>query len=221
MGFRVFNTAGQLKTTGTQGATGPAGTTPFVRTAFTAPVNSQFSWVNQGSATIRDDTDSVVLVGAATGAGANIQVRVKTAPSTPYVLTTFLVPLMPEKAFQSYGLCWRASGSGSLVLFDVLAADLGLTTPFVRATKFTSATAFSADYTTLHVPQTVNWFRIADDGTTRTCSWSSDGIDWLVLHTVGHTDFITPNQIGFFVSTENSATPNFAPVLRVCHWLQT
>ena len=38
---------------------------------FTPPVNADFSWVNQGTSQIRDDTDSVVLIGGATGAGAN------------------------------------------------------------------------------------------------------------------------------------------------------
>jgi hypothetical protein len=186
-----------------------------------APINSDFAWVNQGSSTIRDDTTAVVLTGAGTASGANIVARVKTAPAIPYTITVHLLPRMFSKAFQSYGVCFRQSSDGKLQVFDVLNSDAGLSTPLLRSTKFTSPTVFSADYTSLRVADQPRWLQISDDGTNRICRVSSDGVDWHVLHSVGRTDFLTANQIGFMISTENSATPNFAPIVRVRSWRQS
>ncbi len=186
-----------------------------------APVDADFAWVNQGSSTIRNDVTSVVLTGAGTGTGANVVARVKTAPAAPYVITARLIGNLIHKPFQSYGLCFRDSASGKLAIFDVLAADAGLTTLLIRSTKFTNATTFSADYTSQHVPREIRWLRIADDNTNRVCSISYDGVDWIQIHSIGRTDFLTANQVGFVVGTENSLTPNFAPIVRVTSWRQT
>jgi len=187
-----------------------------------APINGDFAWVNQGTSTIRDDVTSVVLTGGATGAGANVVARVKTAPAAPYVITVRMVANMIMKPFQSYGLCFRDSASGKLAILDILAADAGLQTLIARSTKFTNATTFSADYTaTNHVPGFTRWLRIADDNVNRICSISSDGVDFQTIHSVGRTDFLTANQVGFVVGTENSGVPNFAPIVRVTSWRQT
>ncbi|OBY91189.1 hypothetical protein A6723_024340 [Pseudomonas sp. AU11447] len=186
-----------------------------------APPTSGWSWVNQGTSAITSSAFDQVLTGGAAGAGANVVARVRTAPGTPYTITTHLKAVMAHKAFQSYGLCFRNSTSGAMHIFDVIASDLGLTTVAIRSTKFNSGTSFNADYTTVKIPQMANWLRISDNGTNRICSISEDGVNWLVIHTIGRTDFITADQVGFVVGVENSATPNFAPILRVMSWEQT
>lgn len=187
----------------------------------TAPSDTGFAWVNQGSSSLVTSLGALTLVGAATGTGANIVARVKTAPSTPYVITAYVLPTMVHKAFQSYGLCFRQSSDGKLALLDIAAVDLGLTTPNVRSVKFTNATTFSADYINVKVSELFRWLRIADNGTNRICSISADGQNWLDVHSVGRTDFLTADQVGFMVATENSATPNFAPILSVLSWKQS
>jgi WD40 repeat protein len=185
------------------------------------PSDSGFAWVNQGSSTLATTNGVLTLVGAATGAGAaNIVARVKTAPSTPYTITAYVLPCMSHKAFNGYGLCFRQSSDGKLHLFDVVGGDLGLTTLGLRSAKFTNATTFSADYQLARTCEQYRWLRIADNGTNRLCSISSDGINWLQIHSIGRTDFLTADQVGFCVATENAATPNVAPILTIVSWVQ-
>lgn len=188
---------------------------------FVAPPTSGWSWVNQGTSTITSSAYDQVLAGGAAGAGANCVLRVRSAPATPYTITAHVRTVMAHKAFQSYGLCFRNSSSGALHIFDVISGDLSLPTVAIRSAKFNSGTSYNADYITMKIPQMVNWMRIADDGTNRICSISEDGLNWLVIHTVGRTNFITADQVGIAVGVENSATPNFAPILRLLSWAQT
>lgn len=183
------------------------------------PINSDFSWVNQGSSTIIDNISNVVLVGAATGAAANLVLRVKTAPATPYVLTAFLLPLIINKTFLSYGLCFRESSTGKIHTLDIMCTNVAVPL-LLRSTKYTDAVTNSADYTIQRM-EYLRWFRIADDGANRICSISADGVNFVQFHSIGRTDFLTANQIGFCISTENTLTPNYAPILQVLSWLQT
>lgn len=189
---------------------------------FTVPVNADFAWVNQGSSSVAEDADreTIVLTGAATAVGANIVGRVKTAPATPYVITAFFDAMLLPKAFNGFGLGFRDSAGGGIHLSAVF-GSAGSTDYTHRSTKYTSPTAFSADYQAIVLTDAPRWHRIADDGTNRICSLSVDGVNWLQVHSVARTDFLTANQVGFFVSTENSAVPNFAPIVTLRSWLQS
>lgn len=181
----------------------------------TKPSDTGFAWVNQGSSSLTTSNGALTLIGAATGAGANIVLRVKTAPATPYTITAYLDAVMLTKAYQSYGLAFRESGTGRLHMFDIVG---DATVRYLRSTKFTSATAFSADYQIVRCYEPIKWFRIADNGSNRICSISPDGQSWLQIHSIGRTDFLTADQVGFYVGTENSTTPNLAPILNVVSW---
>lgn len=173
-----------------------------------APSDTGFSWVNQTGASIDTTKGALVLTGSASGAAANLQCRVKTAPATPWTVTAFITPLCSSKNFNSYGLLFRASGSGAIHVFDWMAASL-------RSSKYTNATTFSADYQSLVFNNQPRWMRIQDTGVNRVCSLSPDGQHWLQVHSIGRTDFLTADQYGFFCSSENSATPNVAPIVTI------
>lgn len=197
---------------------GPAN--PEVRAAFTPPVNSDFAWVNQGTSTITDDTDSVVLTGAASGSGVNIVARVKTAPAAPYVITAFLSPMILNKQYNGYGMCFRQSSDGKMHVFHVLCN--GVTeTPYLISTKYPGPTSAATDYQILYVADFPRWWRIADNNTNRIVSISADGVNWVQIHSVTRTDHITANQVGFCISTENAVTPNIAPIVRLSSWAQS
>jgi hypothetical protein len=189
---------------------------------FTAPSDTGFAWVNQGSASLVTANGGLVLVGSATGSGANLQGRVKTAPSAPYTITAFIKATTFNKAFNGYGLWFRESGTGEIHVFDVLCSTSGSGVVsgarVLRSSKYTNATTFSADYQVLSYYHEINWMRIADDNTNRVCSISSDGVNWTQVHSIGRTDFLTADQVGFFVSSENSAVPNLAPTLSLFSW---
>lgn len=183
---------------------------------WTPPPSSGWSWVNQGSSSVTTEKDSELLVGAATGSGANLVARVRSAPTPPYTITAHVVGSILSKSFQSVGLCFRQSSDGKIHVFDFTAVTNA--NPELRSGKFTSATAFSANYQATQAFHH-EWFRIADDNTNRVCSYSADGQHWTVFHSIGRTDFLTADQVGFVIGTENAATPNFAPAARLVSWL--
>jgi hypothetical protein len=49
--------------------------------------------------------------------------------------------------------------------------------------------------------------RIADTGTSRICSWSADGQNWHDLHSIGRTDFLTADEVGFYVNSQSATYP--------------
>lgn len=161
------------------------------------PVDSGFSWVNQGSSTVTTTNGGIVLYQPG-HAGDSLSCYVKSSPSTPWTLTVHQrAALYPGNSCQA-GLCFRESSSGKIASLHVGFTGGGWA---IQSTKWNSATSFSANYVTAssagYVPR---WLRIADDGSNRICSYSDDGVNFLAYHSIGRTDFLTADQAGFFVS---------------------
>jgi hypothetical protein len=164
-----------------------------------------FAWVNQGSATVDATPGGIFLHAPASGGGQNLRIRKKAAPATPYTITALLLFLALESSGASevhYGLCFRQSSDGKLATLS--------REPFNQqtwSTKWNSATSFGAQYVNRTLPgtlQTLNWFRIADDGTNRTVSFSHDGRNFIAYHAVGRTDFLTADEVGFYAAPSNA-----------------
>lgn len=178
------------------------------------------TWVNQGSSAVSPTNGGIILTGAATGSGANLVLQVKTAPATPYTITAYLMPpCTMGKRFHGYGLCFRQTSTSEIAVLDVLSVGTTGTSFLLRSSKYTSATAFSADYTSA-IMSPCPWFRIEDNGTNRICSISANGLNWVQFHSVGRTDFLTADQVGFFVSTENGVAPNLDNVVTLLSWVE-
>lgn len=192
----------------------------FTDPALAAPT----TWVNQGSSTITTTNGGIVLAGAAAGNTNNLVLRVKTAPSTPYTVTAAFIADFPFKAYLGCGLAFRDSASGKIQTC-ALNYNTGLAPPFQIITeKWTSATASSAGYSGGNVgapPASVYFLRITDNGTNRICAFSTNGVTFHQLHTIGRTDFLTADQVGFFVSTQNLATPNHDSYMTLLSWVET
>ena len=186
---------------------------PFVK-----PLAADYALINPGSSTLTDGNGGLHLKGVATGSGANIVLAKKAAPSPPYVITAYFLPLTFKKQWHSYGLLWRQSSDGKLAMFDIANEGTNL---FARTTKFNTATSFNSDYQTINVPGHCNWMRIVDDNVNREAYLSADGEHWTRFHQVTRLDFLTPDEVGFCVGTENAATPNFDVLLTVTSWKQT
>jgi hypothetical protein len=173
--------------------------------------------VNQGTSTLTVTANALILRGTGSGSSENVVARVKSAPSTPYVITAFILGNLLTKSFLSYGLLFRESGTGELVILRVVGVG-GAGGVQLNVDKLNSPTSYSAAYDTFNAMGPIYWFRIADNGTNRICSISSDGQTWLDVHSVGRTDFLTADQVGFFVETVNQATPNFDSFASVLSW---
>jgi hypothetical protein len=182
----------------------------------TRPVTGDFAWVNQGSSTVTHDAGFAYLV-AAGAASPNLRLRVKTAPATPYTITGVVVARHNGTAGLA-GLCWRQSSDGKVITMAL--GGSGVNTLLV--TKYTSETVLSAAYATVNVLSPAApafWFlRIQDNGTNRISSYSIDGYNWIVVHTVVRTDFMTADQVGWFVNANAVGQDSQASLF---HWEQT
>ncbi len=188
--------------------------------ALTDPaLSAPTTWVNQGTATVSSTAGGIHLSTPA-GSGDNLRLRVKTAPSTPYTITAAFLSLRPNINYASIGLAFRDSASGKVVVF----ADVHDTTTFGAITfvpqKYTNATTFSATYSPglQYTPGPIVWMQISDDGSNRICRVSADGQNWVDVHSVGRTDFLTADQVGFYVNSNNSSWP---AALTLLSWKET
>lgn len=182
---------------------------------FTQPSNTGFSWVNQGTASIATSGSGLYLTAPAQTSN-NMRVRVMTAPTAPYTATAYLVPAMLAKAAIAVGLCLRNSTSGKFVRFYFYNNTN-------QVDKSDSPTVFNSTYQALNIDASAkfNWMRIKDDNTNRIFYLSVDGNNWIQIYSVGRTDFITPDQIGYFVDANNSTTPNIDAGLLLLSWATT
>lgn len=187
-----------------------------VTAKYVAPPETGWTWVNQGTATVTSTPTFQKIEGGAAGPGLQLRARVMTMPSTPFTLTAAIEATVLSKNFQGVGLSLRNSTSGALVQFHYIFASTQTNT---QVYKSNSATSFNSDYLVLaYEPTDVLWMRLQDTGALRKCFVSRNGLDWLEIHSVSRTDFLTPDQIGFSINCENQATPNFAPILRLLQW---
>ncbi len=168
------------------------------------PSLQTFSWVNQGGASV-DNTKGAIYLEAPAGAGVNLRIRTKSAPSTPYTITAKVEPTT-ALAVQNhtYGIGFRQSSDGKLA---VLMIQHSSGTAAIFSAKYTNATTFSATYVSPNVIDIPRWLRITDDGTDRKVYFSSDGLHYTQLHTVGRTDFLTADEICFFANSQNATYP--------------
>jgi hypothetical protein len=173
----------------------------------TAPIDGDFAWVNQGGASVAT-TNGGIFLSAPVNASTGWRIRKKSAPSTPYTLTVAILPYMMFVSFHRLGVLFRQSSDGKLVTFEVSydsTANAALCKLVVN--KWTNETTFSAEYTNIlkaHPLNALIFLRISDDGTNRVCSYSTDGQHFRQVHTVGRTDFLTANEVGFGADPNNA-----------------
>ncbi len=180
---------------------------------FTAPPSSGWSWVNQGTATIDTTGGPIALTSVATS-GDDIRAYVRTAPSTPYVITAHLRHNLTATAAAYCGLCWRQSSDGKLVTFQMQRETQ------MRVIRWTNPTTYGGAVDLDEVPPSwsVEWFRISDDGTDRKVWISADGQHWVLLHSIGRTTFLTADQVGIAV---NSGSTTRDLTLTLLSWAAT
>ena len=188
------------------------------------PVFSNWTWVNQGGASAADST--AIYVGASqvdgikieapTSAGDNLRILKKAAPSAPYTITMAFLANFQNANYYAVGFCWRQSSDGKLIV-----ASVGRSTTFkFSVDKWTSPTVYSANYAAcdlsfLLIPI---WLKLQDDNTNRIVSYSTDGVTWIQIHSVGRTDFLTADEVGFYANVNNAS---FGASGALVHWVQS
>lgn len=188
---------------------------------FTKPVDGDFAWINQGSATVSTTNGGITLNSPSNGSAHNLRIRKKAAPSTPYTITAaFLCSwnTTGSALFHYSGLCFRQSSDGKVHSLNFHAVTGTAGAWYNQSNKWASSSSFSASYVDRVgplIPGGVIWMRIADNGTNRICSVSANGQNWITVDTIGRTDFLTADEVGFFVNPYNTETN-----LHLLHWAQ-
>lgn len=186
----------------------------------TLPVNGDFAWVNDGGVATVDAAKGPIHLIAPAAANFNMRIRKKAAPSTPWTLEVAFRPHLYGANFHAAGVTFRQSSDGKAHGFNIVHDTVTLAGWSLASGKATSATVFSANYATQHLgylPDTV-FMRIQDNGTNRICSWSTNGQYWDVFHTVGRTDFLTADEIGFYAQSFNTT---YAAAMTLLSWKQS
>lgn len=172
-----------------------------VRGPVTVPVDGDFAWINQGGASVDTTNGGIYLLAPAT-AGVSWRIRKKTpAFSTPYTVTALF--MLPPRAgnFVHSALIFRQSSDGKIVT-NSMQYNGGMK---FGVHKYTDATHFSATYASssdFANPGNLLWLQISDDGVNRISRLSGDGVHFITIHTIGRTDFLTADEVGFACMTE-------------------
>lgn len=174
----------------------------------TPPVSGDFAWINQGTAVLTAAKDAVHL--AAPAAATSLRIRKKAAPATPYTITAAFLFTFELANFNMFGLLHRQSSDGKITNFGLVSN----TVPQLMVQNHTNATTFSATLKNVAwIGGTPLWMRIADDGTNRLYSISGDGQNWHEYHSVARTTFLTADEVGWYVATNNVTYPMDATLI--------
>jgi PA14 domain len=176
--------------------------------SYTAPVLANFSWVNQGTASATQVGNTVFLTTPAVS-GDQYRSLVKVNPTNS--VTAWFIPLLSGNQFSQAGIILRDSVSGKMVNWAVIVqpASTASTLCQLTAAKLTNNTTFSANYATLNImiPNGGIGLKFRFVSGTRYFDYSFDGLNWTNLFSVSNTDFITPNQVGFYTDSNNTVAP--------------
>ena len=169
----------------------------------------KWTWVNQGTATTVQNGNGVLTITVPLTATANSRCLVQAAPSFPISVRSRMTAGFAMQNFSGAGLTLRDSGSSKLIHYNVgfVNGQVISVDRWTNATTFTS-TARSRLLTgsaTSEGALTPPYLRIDLTATTGTYYWSFDGVSWTLFATEAYATFLTPNQIGISVISNNSA----------------
>lgn len=171
---------------------------------FTAPVDGDFSWINQGSAT-KTTTYGGVIIQAGADASFNVHARVKAAPSTPYHIEIAFLLIGVGTSNCLAGALFTDGTNPSTSKMQIFGNFQNAVIQWV-AFNMTNATTYAGGggdtiiNTNVFIPGPVFWIRIGDSGTVKTFDISSNGKTWLELLSQSRTSHLTPTHVGFFVN---------------------
>lgn len=188
--------------------------------AMTPPVSGDFAWVNQGSATVTTTNGGIHLYspGSAT---VNLRIR-KKAITAPYTVTAYVMVSFDDVSSSPLGgVCFREAATGEIVTFGLAWISNKFSWHIGKYTNETTWAGVNPYYTANPLAATIGpgvWLRMVDDNTNRICSYSIDGQNFRQLHSITRTDFLTADEVGFFV--EAGASTSQQPRLTLLSWAQ-
>lgn len=185
--------------------------------------DSDFTWVNQGSATVAVSGLGLTMVLPTDAAATNVRMLARTpgGGSWTYVAAMKGFGLHDGSATVQFGIGFRESATGKLVVIGYGAGSTNNTQRRLVVSRWTDEDTLSGtlvvDNGFMLVPEIV-WFKAEYDGTDIFLSVSNDGIEWLELHTEAENNHFTtaPDQIIWYgLNGTNSISPLIA---KLVHW---
>jgi hypothetical protein len=164
------------------------------------PPSAGWSTTTLGSSTFAADKGGRLLT-MPSASGNNLRIEYRTlSPTINYTATAIIDPLQIPTTSSNGGLALRNSSSGSLVTF-FWGLDSGSGGWLLELWQWTSAGAAGGAPTPTYKQLVMNspprGYRFRDDGTNRNAEYTYNGIDWTPYVSIGRTDFITPDQVGW------------------------
>ena len=172
------------------------------------PVDANFTWVNQGTAT-KTATSTYVILQDVDAGGDQLRMRVLSAPATPYTVTlAFNVNgVGGSTAGYSAGFVGRQSGDGKAYIIGCATAT---NVQYLAVQKFSSSSAWNSNVSFINnsgvgLRGKNVWVRYTDDGTNRRAWSSADGVVFNpIISTEGRTTYLTIDQVGFYLDAHDS-----------------
>jgi hypothetical protein len=188
--------------------------------------SSDFTWQNQGGATI-SDVDGTVFMTAPTDSGRNVRIQERSAPSTPYTYIVgmqYLCPGQDGDAKPGFGCGFRESSSGKLMLLTILSESFFGPYISICVQRYSNTSTL---FTTLNGPtplllmNDVAWMKMENDGTNLKWYVSTDGASWLLFFSESKTAYFSgnPDKVLWHAGNYlNSGSPAATMQARLIHW---
>ncbi len=182
----------------------------------TPPVPADFSWVNQGDASLSTASGGLTVSGPG-NASTNLRIQKKTAPSAPWTATALIAAFTGAADNHRAGIVMRENATGKLLTLSTgggATSNAGITVD-----RWNSPTSFSAQPKATNIPvqnfQNGLWVRAKYDSTNVKFFFSPDGFIWSEYYTESKTAFFTtaPDEVGLFINVEGTGTPDLVNTL--------
>lgn len=179
--------------------------------------STDFTWTNQGTATVTDFAGAM-LFEPPTGTGGNLRILSKAEPSTPYTIYAAVSMNISLGSGDTHGgLCWRESGTGKI---KTIALNTAPATPSeLSVSNYTNPTSFSSwdIQNEWYWNPYLTWLYLANDGTDISCGISSNGLVFIEYFSQPKATFFTtaPDEVGFYFNVNDA---NIAPSMMINHW---
>lgn len=194
------------------GVTGPS----YLGRALTTPLSSAFTWVNQGSATVTDDSSLGMILRAPAASADNHRALVQSVGAT-FTLEAAYIPTIHSANYSGCGVFMRNSSTGRVITF-ANGNDGG-----IGGATWTTVSSYNGLLAgTVLASGAFNqvvWVKVVQDATNRRYYVGKDRISYLLILTELNTAWTTPNQIGVFANSNNGST--YDAVVTVVHWSLT
>lgn len=175
------------------------------------PVNSDFSWANQGSTSLDLTGPGIVLIAPDQSSVDEIHLRVKPVIGSTFTLTVYQESHILAPSYSNSAIGVRDSGTGKMITFG-FSPTAG---PFVsKRSNFTTGdgTYYFPNYNAFNIYK--HWFRIVLDSTNISFYYSQNGYDFLFLTQQLKNDYLaTIDQVWFGSNNFSSGSNSYQRIL--------